>query len=59
MAQSDDLAQAASRLEAALERIANAVANRQEQGPAPSEVAARLDLLISQLRQALTGTPTQ
>jgi hypothetical protein len=62
MAQSDDLSQAASRLEAALERIANAVARPRPAGTAAndaaaSEVATRLDGLISQLRRALAGAP--
>jgi HPt (histidine-containing phosphotransfer) domain-containing protein len=59
MAQSEDLAQAAARLEAALERIANATARLRESGPAPTEVAARLDTLITQLRHALSANVTQ
>jgi hypothetical protein len=66
MAQGEDLAQAAARLEAALDRIAVATARSRESAvgqsdaePQPGmahEVAARLDSLIAQLRDALSGT---
>ena len=64
MAQGEDVAQAAGRLEAALERIAFAaeqsrVADLTETGgprPVPSDVVARLDALIAQLRIVL-GDP--
>lgn len=63
-AETDDPADAASRLEAALERIAAAVqAAGEAPAPAPKpaepagtdaqEIAARLDSLIGQLRAAL------
>lgn len=66
MADPNDPATAAARLEAALERIAVMV-DEVAAGPAPdpaaedapdvSEVAARLDALIAKLRTALSGRP--
>ncbi len=58
MAQTEDLAQAAARLEAALERIAHATSGGLAEagngsGVAPGEIASRLDALIAQLRRAL------
>lgn len=59
MAESEDVAHAAARLEAALERIAQAIAARppqpagQPQAADTAEVSARLDNLIAQLRRAL------
>lgn len=55
MAEHDDPAAAAARLERALERIARAV-----QAPPPPQVdtaaiAARLDRLIAEMRAALAG----
>ena len=54
MAEHDDPAAAAARLERALERIARAV-----QAPPPqvdtAELAARLDRLIAEMRAALAG----
>ncbi len=55
MAEHDDPAAAAARLERALERIARAV-----QAPQPqvdtTELAARLDRLIADMRAALAGS---
>ena len=66
MAQGEDLAQAARRLEAALERIAFATDRLREAPAEPaatapantadlSEIAQRLDALIVQLRRTLGG----
>ena len=72
MADTDDPAFAAARLEAALERIAalaEQVASGRAEGAVPGEpgpeeafdvsaVADRLDSLIAKLRAALAGRPT-
>jgi hypothetical protein len=49
MAETEDPAAVAARLEAALERIARLAAQR----ASPPDVAARLDALIAQLRKLL------
>jgi hypothetical protein len=62
MSDTEDPELAADRLEAALERIAQAVAR--DESPTPDrvssmhaeEIAARLDALIDRLRTALGGT---
>jgi hypothetical protein len=63
VAQEDDPAEAAARLEQALERIAHLAASRAQAGghpaaghpaePDTAEIAGRLDALIGQLRSAL------
>ncbi len=56
---SEDAEMAAARLEEALERIAR-LAKRPvpvDAGGETAEIAARLDGLIAQLRQALAGAP--
>ncbi len=60
MAENEDPAEAALRLEAALERIARYAHNRDSPVPSPespgadtARIAARLDALIAQLRAAL------
>jgi broad specificity phosphatase PhoE len=57
MPEGEDLAEAAARLEAALERIARQAAERppseRTQDPRVAEVVARLDALITSLRGAL------
>jgi len=59
LAPSDDPADAAARLEAALERISQNAHRRPTSAAATEtgteEVAARLDVLIHQLRSALDG----
>ena len=62
MSDTDDPAEAAARLEEALERIAalaEQVASRRGLAPAvdPAAVAERLDMLIGKLRAALAGRP--
>lgn len=59
----NEAADAARRLEAALERIAQLAPRTQDSaaagdsGPDASEVAARLDQIIMQLRGVLDGSP--
>ena len=56
MAESDDPAEAAARLERALERIAGlARAPQPPAVPPTAEIATRLDGLIAALRAALAG----
>lgn len=64
MTDTDDPADAAARLEVALERIAalaEQAASRHESAPAmavdTAAVAERLDMLIAKLRTALAGRP--
>jgi hypothetical protein len=53
-----EVAAAADRLEAALERIATLASRPAAGAPnAPPEVAERLDALIAHLREALDGPP--
>lgn len=53
----DEAAEALRRIEAALERIARHATGRPAEEPAPerAKLAARLDMLIAQLRAALDG----
>jgi hypothetical protein len=60
MAENDEVAAAVARLEAALTRIAVAAGRpRPEAEPAPetAEIAARLDEIIAEVRNALAGAP--
>ncbi|MBN9509015.1 MAG: hypothetical protein J0I21_07835 [Alphaproteobacteria bacterium] len=57
MAEEDDPAAAASRLEQALERIARFARPGAPEAPGTAAVAARLDALIANLRAALAGAP--
>jgi hypothetical protein len=59
LADHDNPAEAAARLEQALERIAQSARASQRSAPGvdTTEIAARLDRLIAELRTALGGTP--
>jgi hypothetical protein len=57
LAEEDDPAVAALRLEQALERIARLSHPGASESPQTAAVAARLDALIANLRAALAGAP--
>jgi hypothetical protein len=57
VAEEEDPAEAALRLEQALERIARLARPAPSEVPQAAEVAARLDALIADLRAALAAAP--